>query len=80
MRLDAGVLILLWERKMLKVKFDGECVTVGEDGWAPLLKIYEIDAIVNGKVKKRISVGVSACLIGTFDEQEAQAKAYAEAF
>jgi hypothetical protein len=66
--------------KMHQVKFDGQCVTVGEEGWTPLLKIYEIDTIANGKVEKQLSVGISAVLIGTFDEQEAQAKAYVEAF
>ena len=65
--------------KLFNVEHNGDQVTVSEDGSA-MLKIYLVDRIRGDKIVKELSVGMSSCLVGTFDDAEAQSRAYVAAF
>lgn len=62
-----------------KVEHKDDQVIVSEDGYI-MLRIYMVERIRGGKIAKELSVGLSACLVGGFDDSEAQARAYVAAF
>lgn len=61
------------------VKHNAGRVTVTEDG-SDMLKIYIVERICGDKIVNELSVGLSSCLVGGFEDSEAQARAYVAAF